>query len=94
MASQLEQTSVTGRTLLEARFDANIIPYGRWWVSLLLETERQPDNYPPLNRRLPAPSADPMPACGNSPSAFMCPVPIRLLLSRALQVVLRQVCRW
>ena len=36
MTSHLEQSSVTGRTLLEARFDANIIPYGRWWVSLLL----------------------------------------------------------
>ncbi len=39
MTSPLEQagpSSVTGQTLLEARFDTNIIPYGRWWVSLLL----------------------------------------------------------
>ena len=39
MTNPLEQpspSSVTGHTLLEARFDTNIIPYGRWWVSLLL----------------------------------------------------------
>ncbi len=36
MPSQLEQPSVTGQVLLEAQFDVNIIPYGRWWVALLL----------------------------------------------------------
>ena len=39
MTEQLEQaghSSVTGRTLLEAQFDWNIMPYVRWYVTLLL----------------------------------------------------------
>ncbi len=36
MSEQSDRPRVTGDTVLEARFDPKIIPYGRWLVSLIL----------------------------------------------------------
>ena len=36
MSEQSDRPGVTGDTMLEARFDPKIIPYGRWLVSLIL----------------------------------------------------------